>query len=128
MIVLRITPHPATQDQLEYLQQVYGQDVEIIEHDGSFETVSECYDLILSSAASVVELDLPLWMFKGAVLPAVNHLSYVRIILPKMALNCKTGNTEFGGYEIVKRSILETEPLLVLHRPVPASPATSHLH
>ncbi|HXF44076.1 MAG TPA: hypothetical protein VNK70_01275 [Candidatus Paceibacterota bacterium] len=111
MLVLRLTRHPATPEQVAALQRIYGSDVEIREHSETVPNAARVKELVAEYGADVLEAVLPLQMV-AEVLREVPDVPLIRAITNRVF--DETGQKAafvFSHYERVTKVEVVTERL-----------------
>lgn len=110
--VLRITRHPASEDQLKELQRIFGADVEIVEVSETVSGAARVAELVKENEASVLEAVLPLPILAEVINPRTGvTIPVIRAVMNRELKEDGTATFTFSHYEKVLKIEVQTERL-----------------
>lgn len=105
MNILRITRHAPTQEQLQALQAVYGDDVNVITINATISSAADAKKLVRQYRADAVEVVLPLHLLEQVVKEV--GVPVIRSVTVRQGKN----KLVFSHYEQIHSVVTKTTPL-----------------
>lgn len=107
-IILRLTRHPASEEQLGELKRIFGSDCEILEVSETVSGAARVHELVEEHSATVLEAVLPLPILSEVVSSRTGVDPVIRAVMDREIKEDGTAVFTFSHYERVLKVEVQT--------------------